>query len=94
MAIKKQRIGVIFIMASSPKVEYPKAKNYIAKFGHNKEISYLLLCYNIDRKFQFVGLKAGSILNLVFDSVEDAEAWLYSIAEVIAVDVIEPTYVP
>ena len=34
-------------MASSPKVNYERANNYIVKFGHSNEIDYLILCYNV-----------------------------------------------
>ena len=73
-------------MASSPKVDYKEVKNYVVKFGHSNEISNLILCYNVDRKFQFVDLKKGSIHNLSFVNVEEAEKWLYSFSNVLAKD--------
>ena len=94
MVIKKQRIGVIFIMASSPKMIDYSPNNYVVKFGHSNENDYLLLCYNVDRKLQFVSLKTGSVYNLAFDSVAEAEDWLYKFAEVLLKNGIEPTYIP
>ena len=81
-------------MASSPKVNYESANNYIVKFGHSNEIDYLILCYNVDRKFQFVSLHSGCIYNLVFDTWQEAEKWLYDFSEVLEKNVIETTYVP
>ena len=70
-------------MASSPKVEYKNVNNYIVKFGHSG-ITYLILCYNVNREFH----------NLSFKDVEEAEKWLYAIAEVLEKNVMETTYVP
>lgn len=81
-------------MASSPKINYPRAFNYIAKFSHSNEVMMLLLGYNVDNRFQFINLKTGCIMNLSFDSVEDAETWLYTMSEVIEKDAICPMYVP
>lgn len=81
-------------MASSPKVDYKNVNNYIVKFGHNDENDYLILCYNVDRKFQFVSLKSGAIYNLAFDSVEEAEGWLYKFHCVLYKNAICTTYVP
>ena len=94
MTIKKQRVGVIFTMASSPKVEYKSVQNYVVKFGHDNEIDYLILCYNVDRNFQFVSLRTGCIHNLTFESIEAAEAWLYGFAEVRLKNGMETTYIP
>lgn len=80
-------------MASSPKVEYKNVNNYIVKFGHSG-ITYLILCYNVNREFQFVDLQTGAIHNLSFKDVEEAEKWLYAIAEVLEKNVMETTYVP
>ena len=94
MAIKRLKVWGIFTMASSPKVINYSPNNYIVKFGHSNENDYLLLCYNVDRKLQFVSLKTGSIYNLAFDNVAEAEDWLYKFAEVLLKNGIEPTYVP
>ncbi len=80
-------------MASSPKVNYKEVKNYVVKFGHSNEIDILFLCYNVDRNFQFVSIKTGTIYNLVFKTVEEAEAWLYSFAEVRLKNGMDATYI-
>lgn len=73
-------------MASSPKVDYKEVKNYVVKFGHSNEIDILFLCYNVDRNFQFVSIKTGAIYNLAFETIEEAEKWLYSFSNVLTKD--------
>lgn len=68
-------------MASSPTVDYPEVKRYLCTFGHSPLSMLLVLCYNVNRRFQFVNLTQGRIMNLEFDSVEEAEAHLEMIAE-------------
>ena len=94
MAIKRLKVWGIFIMVSSPKVINCSPNNYVVKFGHSNENDYLLLCYNVDRLFQFVSMKNGNVFNLAFDSVDEAEEWLYKFAEVLLKNGIEPTYIP
>lgn len=81
-------------MASSPKIDYAYPKNYIVKFSWSNAASYLILAYNVDNKFQFVDLRSGRIMNLVFDTVDDAERWLDSISQILERDTICTTYVP
>ena len=80
-------------MASSPKVINCSPNNYVVKFGHSNENDHLLLCYNVDRLFQFVSMKNGNVFNLAFNSVDEAEEWLYKFAEVLLKNEIETTYV-
>ena len=63
-------------MASSPTVDYPEVKKYLCTFGHTPSTVLLVLCYNVNRKFQFVNLNTGRIMNLEFEDVEEAEAHL------------------
>lgn len=81
-------------MASMTKIDYPRVKNYIAQFSWNEEPLMLLLGYDINNKFQFIDLNTGRIMNLTFDTVEDAESWLGSVAEILERDAICQTYVP
>ena len=81
-------------MASSPKKYYPVPKNYIVKFSWSNATSYLILALNVDEKFQFVDLRSGRIMNLVFETVEDAEKWLDSISQIHEINAICTTYVP
>ena len=81
-------------MATAAKVDYPNAQNYIAKFTHKENPSFLLLCVNVDEEFQFVDLQTGRIHNVSFDIVKDAEKWLYTVAKVLDKNVIAQTYVP
>lgn len=81
-------------MATSPKVDYPIPQNYIVKFTYESNASYLLLCVNINQRFQFVDLCNGRMHNISFDTVEDAEKWLYTVAEVYEKNAIATTYVP
>lgn len=81
-------------MASMTKIDYLRVRNYIAQFTWHKEPLMLLLGYNVDNKFQFVDLAAGRIMNLTFETVEDAEKWLGSVAEILERDAICQTYVP
>lgn len=81
-------------MASSPKMDYPVVKNYVAQFPWAADKSYLILAYDVDRKFRFVDLKAGNILALKFDSVEDAESWLHKFSNVHLENSMETTYIP
>lgn len=80
-------------MATSPKFEY-QPQNYIAKFGWNGKSSCLLLCYNVNHEYCFIDLEKGRILNLTFSTVDGAEKWLYSVAEVYEKNAICTTYVP
>ena len=81
-------------MASSPKVDYPIPQNYIVKFTYENKPSYLLLCVEVNQRFQFVDLGKGRICNISFDTIEEAEKWLYTVAEVYEKNVIATTYVP
>lgn len=81
-------------MASSPKVEYPIVQNYIVKFPWCEEASFLVLGWNVDRRFQFFDLGTGRIFNTTFDSVETADAWLQKASEVLDKNTIATTYVP
>lgn len=81
-------------MASMTKIDYPSVKNYIAKFSWSNKALMLMLGYNIDNKFQFINLETGQIMNLIFDTVEDAEEWINTHAEVLERNVICQTYVP
>lgn len=81
-------------MASMTKIDYPSVKTYIAKFSWNNKPMMLMLGYNIDNKFQFIDLETGRIMNLSFETVEDAEEWLNTHSEVLERDVICQTYVP
>ena len=81
-------------MASMTKIDYPSVKTYIAKFSWNNKPMMLMLGYNVDNKFQFIDLETGRIMNLSFETVEDAEEWLNTHSEVLERDVICQTYVP
>ena len=81
-------------MATSPRVDYPIPQNYIAKFTHESNLSYLLLCVEVNQRFQFVDLGRGRVHNISFDTAEDAEEWLYAVAEVYEKNAIVTTYVP
>ena len=81
-------------MATAVKVNYPNAQNYIAKFTHKEKPSFLLLCVNVNEEFQFIDLQTGRIHNISFDTVEEAEKWLYAVAEVYEKNAIATTYVP
>lgn len=81
-------------MASSPKINYPVVQNYIVKYPYEDKATYLILAYNVDRKFQFVNLQTGQIMNLSFDTVEEAEGHLSMISTLLDKNVIATTYVP
>lgn len=81
-------------MASMTKIDYPSVKNYIVKFSWSNKALMLMLGYNIDNKFQFINLETGQIMNLIFETVEDAEEWLNTHSEVLEKDAICQTYVP
>lgn len=81
-------------MASMTKIDYPSVKNYITKFSWSNKALMLMLGYNIDNKFQFINLETGQIMNLIFETVEDAEEWLNTHSEILEKDVICQTYVP
>lgn len=81
-------------MASMTKIDYPSVKNYITKFSWSNKALMLMLGYNIDNKFQFINLETGQIMNLIFETVEDAEEWLNTHSEVLEKDAICQTYVP
>ena len=68
-------------MASSPIVDYPEVKKYLCTFGHSPLSMLLVLCYNVNRRFQFVNLTQGRVMNLEFDTIEEAETHLEIIAE-------------
>ena len=72
-----------------------KPNNYLVSFGLSDTISYLLLCYNSNGKFCFIDLKSGKIFdNTLFNTVDEAENWLFSIAKVYTKNKIETTYIP
>lgn len=81
-------------MASMAKMDYPSVKTYIAKFSWNNKPMMLMLGYNVDNKFQFIDLETGRIMNLSFETVEDAEEWLNIHSEILERDIICQTYVP
>ena len=68
--------------------------NYIVTFSWKKEPSYLFLCYNEDKRFRFVDLKAGNLLTLSFDNPQKAEEWLNTVTNVHEKNAMEITYVP
>ncbi len=76
------------------KINYPSVKTYIAKFSWNNKPLMLMLGYNVDNKFQFIDLEIGRIMNLSFETVEDAEEWLNTHSEILERNVICQTYVP
>jgi hypothetical protein len=80
-------------MASSPKINYPVVQNYIVKYPYEDKETYLILAYNVDRKFQFVNLQTGQIMNLSFDTVEDAEEHLSMISTLLKKNIIDTIYV-
>ena len=55
---------------------------YKVRFKIENKITNLLLVYNIDKRFQFVNLDTGRIMNLVFEDISEAEEWLRNTAEV------------
>lgn len=81
-------------MASMTKINYPSVKNYIAKFSWSNTALMLMLGYNVDNKFQFINLETGQIMNLIFETVEDAEEWLNTHSDVLERNAICQTYVP
>ena len=74
-------------MASSPTVDYPEVKKYLCTFGHSPLSMLLVLCYNVNRRFQFVNLTQGRVMNLEFDTVEEAETHLEMVAETLVKDI-------
>ena len=78
---------------TGPKFEY-SPNNYIVKFLHKRNISYLILIYNVDHKYQFVDLKEGRLFNVEYDTVEEAEKMLACAACIIEKNAMETTYVP
>lgn len=76
------------------KVNYPNVKTYIVQFIWNKNPLMLKLGYNVNNKFQFIDLKTGQIMNLTFETVEDAEGWLNTHSEILERDIICQTYIP
>lgn len=81
-------------MASLSKVNYPVPQNYVVKFAYEDNSSFLLLCVEVNQRYQFVDLRKGKVYNLSFDTIQEAEDWLYSVAEVYAKNVIVTTYIP
>ena len=72
-----------------------KPNNYLVSFGLSNAISYLLLCYNSNQKFCFVDLETGHIFDKdLFNTVDEAENWLFSIAKIYAKNEIATTYIP
>lgn len=78
---------------TGPKFEY-NPTNYIVKFLHKRNTSYLILIYNVDHKYQFVDLKEGRLFNVEYDTVEEAEKMLACSACIIEKNAMETTYVP
>lgn len=65
-------------------INYTENPNkYKVRFKYENKITNLLLGYNTDFKFQFINLDTGRILNLVFETVPEAERWLNKTAKVI-----------
>lgn len=65
-------------------INYTENPNkYKVRFKYEDKISNLLLGYNVDFKFQFINLNTGRILNLIFDTIPEAERWLKNAAEVL-----------
>lgn len=83
-------------MASRKKIDYPNLKTYIVDFPSKDKASMLMLGYNVSDHFQFVDLETGRIMNLVFETIDEAEKWLAKASKIIErnVDVINTTYVP
>lgn len=81
-------------MASMTKINYPSVQTYIAQFSWNNTPLMLMLGYNVDNKFQFINLETGQIMNLIFSTVEDADGWINTHAEVLEKNAICQTYVP
>ena len=82
-----------YSVASAPEIKYTP-QNYVACFGWNDKISYLFLCYNVSHEYCFVDLKTGRIMNLTFSTVDEAEKWLYEVAEVYEKNAIVTNYIP
>ena len=68
-------------MAVNFGIGYSDVKKYLCTFGHTPLSMLLVLCYNVNQKFQFVNLTQGRIMNLEFDNVVEAEKWLFQTAE-------------
>ena len=56
-------------------------RKYICTFGHTPLSMLLVLCYNVNQRFQFVDLTQGRIMNLEFEDADSAEQWLTSVTE-------------
>ena len=86
-------MGYLIMVMQKSKPKYVP-NNYIVQYSHQAEPSYMMLCKLVeDDKYRFVDLKKGLIYNLVFDSVEEAEDWLYTFGEVTDKNVIETVYI-
>lgn len=81
-------------MAEYTKVDYPNVQNYIVKFSWSNKVHYLILAYDCNNEFRFVDLRTGQILNMRFESVEEAEKWLRTVAIIHEQNAICTTYVP
>lgn len=81
-------------MASLSKVNYSVPQNYVVKFIYENSSSFLLLCVEVNQRYQFVDLGKGKVYNLSFDTIQEAEDWLYAVAEVYEKNVIVTTYIP
>ena len=59
---------------------------YVVKYSHQVEPSHMMLCKLVEEesKYRFVDLRKGLIYNLTFESIEDAEVWLYTFGNVIS----------
>ena len=58
-----------------------EVRKYICTFGHTPLSMLLVLCYNVNQRFQFVNLTQGRIMNLEFEDADSAEQWLTSVTE-------------
>jgi hypothetical protein len=67
--------------------DYSKVKKYLCTFGQSSSTLLLVLCYNVNHKFQFVNLTLGRICKFEFDTVEEAEKFLQEIANVLVKDI-------
>lgn len=67
--------------------DYSEAKKYLCTFGQSPLTLLLVLCYNVNHKFQFVNLTFGRICKFEFDTVEEAENFLQEVASVLVKDI-------